>query len=599
MMQQYTFNGVWGWRICVPAVLAITACSTTHYRESADSEVYRTIAEKVPAVPGIVDDFDIDSEEQIELDGLPINTNFEEFLGEEEGRREIGAHILSLEKALDAAFKHSRDYQLEKEGVYLQALSLTLDRYEFQPMFSAGVSAEYIFTSTDTGASTLRSDVQAMTGSSATLLQSYHDAIEQAGAVTVGTRQTGSSGTKREESVSASASIGVDRLLTTGGRLAIDLSTNVFQFLTGSRRESASSTLTAVFTQPLLRGRGKAATEFLTQAERNLLYRLRDFTRFRKTFAVQIASEYYRVLQSRDNVRSQFRGLERTRTSLDRELAFMEEGLTTPGQVARLRQSVLDSESSLANSIVRYKNNLDNFKILLGLPVETKVILDDSELTVLAERGLVVPNIALENAVEVALVTRLDLITQQDSVADAERQIEVAANQLGPDLNLIFTGTINSKDNNRLASLDFKRSEWSAGFDLDLPLNRKAERNSYRRALINFEAQARQYDLSRDRIILQVRDAWRTLESDRTEYDIAQLSLGINRDRLEEEEIKSELGQSDILDLVDAQEAFTNAETNVTNTLINYTITLLNLWRDIGILYIKPNGQWEEVTDVG
>ncbi len=38
--------------------------------------------------------------------------------------------------------------------------------------------------------------------------------------------------------------------------------------------------------------------ENLTLAERNLLYALRDFTRFRKQFSVDTAAAYYRVLQS-------------------------------------------------------------------------------------------------------------------------------------------------------------------------------------------------------------------------------------------------------------------------------------------------------------
>ena len=49
-------------------------------------------------------------------------------------------------------------------------------------------------------------------------------------------------------------------------------------------------TLTLDLIQPLLRGGGRAVTlEPLTQVERNLLYEIRNFARFRKTFYVAIA----------------------------------------------------------------------------------------------------------------------------------------------------------------------------------------------------------------------------------------------------------------------------------------------------------------------
>lgn len=544
------------------AAIVLVGCSTTKYKQSADDEVYRTLAEKVPAVPGVVDDFDIESEREMDLSGYPVNEDiYALFDGEppdgEIGTElrdlmeaEVGARIITLDQAQELAFKYSREYQSQKEILYLQALSLTLDRYEFQPMFSAGASAEYVYTSQD-------------------------------------------------ESVAGGLSVGVDRFLRTGGRFAIDLTTNLFRFISGGpSQESATTTLVASFQQPLLRGRGKVATEFLTQGERDLLYQMRDFTLFRQDFSVRVASAYYRVLQNRDSVYNEYRGLTSTAFSLRREEAFMEVGLKTPGEVGQLRQNFLSRDASLTNRVISYRNSIDDFKILLGLPVRVNLMLDDNELIVLGERGLMEPSMNLDRAVDVALATRLDLSTQEDQIYDAERRIEVAANLLGTDLDFFASARVDSRDGNRFASLDFGDAEWTAGLDLDLPVNRKAERNNYRRSLINLEVVTRNYNLATDQIILQVRDDWRALETTRKDYEISLLSLELSQNRVEEEEIKSELGQGIIRDLVEAQDALTAAQTSTTGSVINYTIALLNLWRDIGILYIKPNGQWEEIGNV-
>ena len=52
-----------------------------------------------------------------------------------------------------------------------------------------------------------------------------------------------------------------------------------------------------------LRGSGAhIVTEPLTQAERDVLYTIWEFERFKRTFAVNVASEYYAVLQALDQI---------------------------------------------------------------------------------------------------------------------------------------------------------------------------------------------------------------------------------------------------------------------------------------------------------
>ena len=58
-------------------------------------------------------------------------------------------------------------------------------------------------------------------------------------------------------------------------------------------------------TQPLLRDGGRLVTrEPLTQAERNLVYEVRAYERFRRTFALQVANEVYDVLSTMDAMRA-------------------------------------------------------------------------------------------------------------------------------------------------------------------------------------------------------------------------------------------------------------------------------------------------------
>jgi hypothetical protein len=122
------------------------------------------------------------------------------------------------------------------------------------------------------------------------------------------------------ERVDANTSLGAQYLLKSGGAIAINLTNNFTRFLTGDISEFGTGALIGSFTQPLLRDFGSdIETEALMQAERDLLYQLRDFTRFRKTFAVRVASDYYSVLLSRATAENNYAGLLANNLSLERE----------------------------------------------------------------------------------------------------------------------------------------------------------------------------------------------------------------------------------------------------------------------------------------
>ncbi len=557
-------------------LIAFTAfllgCSSASYKRSADSESYEAIEQKTALVPGMTEQVVIDEEKVVDLSAFPVNNQSFEFL-DNEAESEVGARILSLNAALDLAFRHSQEYQTQKELLYLQALSLTFDRYRYVPVFNSITSADYQWDAQDQ----FVSDMEALTGIDATDNGSFFNT---------------------NESTFTNTSLGARYLLKSGGAIALNLTSNFTRFLTGDVSEFGTGALIGSFTQPLLRDAGTTIeTETLMQAERNLLYQLRNFTRFRKTFAVRVASNYYSVLLNRETARNNYAGLEATNLSLEREQAFQAEGLTTLLQVGRLEQSSLQADLNWTTSITRYKRSLDNFKIMLGLPAEENIVLDDNEMALIAETGMDSPDISLELATEMALQTRLDLYTQLDQVQDAARKINVAANALEPALDFSFVANVPNSTTQAVAELDFENAVYTAGLDLDLPLDTKFNRNNYRRTLITYEAAVRNYLLAADNIALDVLDAWRRMNEARKRYEISQASVEINERRVEEAELRAELGLGDIQDTVDSQNDLTAAQTELVRSIVTHNVAKLEFWRDVGLLYVDDAGQWEEGID--
>lgn len=591
--------------VMAAACLVMWGCVSDRYRYSADREVYGILEQKSAMIPGAETGLSIDPLDITAfLDHCSRVTEQDPDLGDGMPD-ERGCAILSLEDAVILATRGNRSYQAAREAVFLKALNLTLDRHRYTPIFSGGALGNYNRSTRDVSVSTDYSRVlqawrsavpqlERLTGTPAALLRAYADVVESAGDV------AGVTGTRTvivdERQVTGKTSAGVSVLTRGGGRIAATLTSNFLRFLTGNPRDAASSMLTFSFAQPLLEGSGEAAREQLTQSERNVLYALRDYTQFRKEFAVEICSAYYGILRQRDIVRNTWRGLQNFRRSAEREQAFAEEGLRTQAELGRIRQAQLDNEARYTNVVRQYQEDLDAFKIKLGLSTDARVVPDDAELRQLREAGLSHPSIRPEEAAEVALAARLDLLNRLDAVEDAARRVRIAENALLPRVDLLAEARVNSTpDSNAFTRFDFQRMAWSAGLDVDPLFDRKAVRNAYRSALIQLESVRREADLARDRVKLEVREAWRTLEQARMNYETALQSVRLAERRVEEQDLLAELGQATAQDQVDAQNDLIQSQNALTTALISHTVARLAFWRSMGLLYIKKDGMWEDV----
>ena len=103
----------------------------------------------------------------------------------------------------------------------------------------------------------------------------------------------------------------------------------------------------------------------------------------------------------------------------------------------------------------------------------------------------------------------------------------------------------------------------------------------------------------RDQIELQVRDSWRTLEQARRTYQISEIGVKLAERRVEEQELLAELGRAKALDQVDAQNSLLSSKDQLTQALVAHTVARLQFWDNMGILYIKDNGQWQEPDKAG
>ncbi|MHC5085433.1 MAG: TolC family protein [Planctomycetota bacterium] len=462
---------------------------------------------------------------------------------------------LTLSDAVALATVQNRDYATEKETLYLTALEQTDIRHLYEPMPFAGGEGGYYKDGPDEGAG-------------------------------------------------AYAGAGFEQLLATGARISTDISLGWVDILSGDIRSGFSTIATAAITQPLLRGAGrKIALENLTQAEQNTLYQIRSFNRFRKEFVTAIMTDYYRLLQLNDeriNARDYYFALAEMQKKLKKRTVA---GKLPRYELEQAEQDQMNAMSDYVRAQKDYDDALDAFKLRLAIVPSRPIQLDMNELIALRES--VGADIALspQQAVEIALEQRLDLANVSDGILDAERKVDVAADAIRAELNLI--GIANPQNPSGRASvpsrslsngtdLELTRDRYAAALQLDLPIDRLFEKNEYRRSLITLMQQQRAYQQASDTVVLEVQTSHRRMSEAHQRYQIEQKSTQLAEKRTASTLLLLQYGRANTRDTLDAREDYLDAKNAETEALIDYAIATLEFFRDTEIMKIKPDGLWEK-----
>ncbi|EMB14299.1 hypothetical protein [Rhodopirellula europaea] len=410
---------------------AATGCNRTHYRKQADNEAYALMDEKASHVSRPVN-----APLRIELDRRsrmfnPFDLDFQpmplddpassRYMQCVDGRRgypmweangltntaespdwwqflplnEDGILELNSENAVKIALLHSPAYQRQMEQLYLSALDVSSQRFQFDTQYFAGAGASFTQNDRRFGAFRDSNSVTAVGGD-----------------------------------------VALRRQFATGANLLVNFANEVVWNLSGPDTRTTSTVLDFTLLQPLLRGAGRdRIMELLTLSERRLLANVRNFERFRRGFYLDIvtgrnndssvsrsggtfaantgaftgfdsgfanlgggggggvpqAGGFIGLLQDQ----LQIRNLEENIARLGENLVILDNTLielltTIPDdpeaiirqrlQIAQARSALLNSQSSLVSRRVGYQNSVDSFLRDLGLPPYICVEINDPML---------------------------------------------------------------------------------------------------------------------------------------------------------------------------------------------------------------------------
>jgi outer membrane protein len=539
------------WAAMLLAPVAVVGCSPAQYARQADRDAHRTLDG--------TQRFALGEKRTFEVAYRPIVSAGE---GGESILR-IGEKIipvkgektttLTLGECLTVALHNSRSYQTRKEGLYTAALALANSRRSWNfPLLGGGADADVSRTVVNRGGET--------------------------------------------NSAAAGGDLTLTQQLVHGGVLTLGLGVDLVSDLLGWESTAVGSLVSANFTQPLLRGAWRGlAYEPQYRVERNFVFTVLEFERFTQEFAVGILTAYYDVLEQRDQLANETENIKRLKDTLGVTNVLVEGGARSQIEHDEAQQNLFDAQVRLQVQQQRYSNTLDRFKITLGLPVAARMAVDyPNALTALNEAGPKAVPVAEDEAVTVALVTRPDSLRQAAGVRDAQRDVEIAADEFLPQLDVTLGIDAAGTDPREAHRVQLHRHSRSAAATLNYDLDQTDNRDGYRNALLARDRTKRDYDEFVDQVRLDVRQSYRSLTQSNNSYKIQLENLKIAKRRQKLAVLQQKEGDASARDVLQAEDALRQTQNGVTAALLNYTTTRLQFLTTLGLIRVDAEGQLHE-----
>lgn len=436
--------------------------------------------------------------------------------------------VFTLTDALRYAMQHRRDFITAREDLYLVALRLTLERHLWTPQFAAALRTVY---------------------------GNFGEA------------------TDFDQAMRFVADLNVSQRLPLGGEFTAGAVATLIRDVKKSITAAEGSNINLGLNVPLLRGAGHVAREQLIQLERDLTYAVREFERFRRRQIRDVASAYFELLRSKQAVLDAQSSVDRAQEDFERAAEVEKSGSTgeeaSPLDTRRAQQRLLSEVNRAEQLREQFRFDTDQFKLLIGMPVDEPIGMDDLEsiadIESQIEQGryplLQLPPAAndVDRAVQIAVERRFDVLNTRDQVEDAKRAVANAKNELLPDLDWISSLNFDTDPTRfNAAAHEWERANWRSEMILAMD-DRMTERTRYRSARIELRRREREHVERLEQVRVEVRRAVNQIRLQERLVAIQTENVAVAQLRRDFAAIQFEDGKIGNRDKVEAEDELTRA----------------------------------------
>lgn len=295
-----------------------------------------------------------------------------------------------------------------------------------------------------------------------------------------------------------------------------------------------------------------------------------------QTVIFTVKERYYELLKKTQLVRVQEENLKSSEESYKKAQVLFEIGKVPKSDVLRAKVQLENARLAL----IQAQNDLEmanaNLNHAMGREVEQKIIpVEETEMDT--------SEIPYETALDKALTQHPLLKKNKAELKASKAEIYMVAGEFLPSVYAYGGYTWRHEEFNQIKHLLDTDYNWYLGVELSLPIfqgfSRVAELS---KARLQHQINKEIFEQTKQNIALEVKQAWANVRLAKQQIAVTQDAERAAEEDLRLNKEKYELGSGTMLELITAQVAYTQAQTNHIQAIYDYHIAKAQLEKAIG-----------------
>jgi len=259
--------------------------------------------------------------------------------------------------------------------------------------------------------------------------------------------------------------------------------------------------------------------------------------------------------------------LKRAEKNYEASQAKQKAGIVSKVDVYRAKLSYLDDKNSLEDKKQTYQESLENLYFYINQDIQYAKNLDKTISKVI----LPLPKYDFIDSLDTTLSWQ-EMLTKESII---ERELFNAKRDFNPDIEL---------DMNYKRSEDTNEDSWNIALSSNYSFDHFNENIKYQKLIIEKRKLLREKESLKISIANNYRKLKYQYDTTKKNLKIYMMKEDIAKESLEIAKIRFERGLSDNMDILDAQNSYTNAQINLINARVQEQILFLKLLKKMNIL---------------
>tara|TARA_B100000809_G_C14963626_1_gene468347 strand:- start:15 stop:902 length:888 start_codon:yes stop_codon:yes gene_type:complete len=291
----------------------------------------------------------------------------------------------------------------------------------------------------------------------------------------------------------------------------------------------------------------------------------------------------YRVVHQKELVALNTESVDRLNLLVAGTRAKEKIGLATSIDTLRAELQLRNALDNFVTARESLGDSLDDLRVLLSFSV-------DQQLEVDAPLVYNLMKIDENEAVSIALSSRVELEQALDNFEESQRRSRIAKHRTLPSLDLVFGYSQVGVNENLLNNFGLDDHVWNVNLVTSTDFARTAEKAVYEQSLLGIRSASRSLELQQDDIARQVKHNFRNLRRAEKRISIQEGQIADSKAQMRLAKVKFDHGLGNNFDLVEAESELRQAETKLLSAVVEYIVGSYRMRQSMGTLMQESGG---------